>query len=196
MKVFRRIGDQPCCFRSALSLYGYAAGMGASVVDREREDVRFDEVGSRYAEALAALFERNRDSAITRTFDPFQLTSSQARRIATEARRDLYYSATQGEHLLALSMLRGFDEGYEIPSFGIFVDRERKERGLGRRLSEWTIEQARLRGCEAVRLTVYADNPTARGLFASLGFREMEREIVDRAGEPVEKLIMRLDLDG
>jgi ribosomal-protein-alanine N-acetyltransferase len=165
------------------------------VVDRAR-NMRFVEMGPECVDALTALFEQNADPAVTKRFDPFSLTAAQALRIATEPRRDLYYSATQDGQLLALSMLRGFDEGYAIPSFGIFVDRECNGQGIGRRLSEWTIERARLRGCRAVRLTVYADNHAARGLFASLGFCELEREIVDRAGERVEKLIMRLDLGG
>lgn len=160
----------------------------------QRDSMRFAEVGPEYADALAQLFERNSDPTTTRVFDPFALTAEQARGIAIEPSRDLYYVLVHGERLLALSMLRGFDEGYEVPSFGVLVDRESRGGGMGRRLAEWTIEQATLRGCEAVRLTVYADNPAARNLFVSLGFRELERQMVDRDGEPAEKIVMRLDL--
>jgi [ribosomal protein S18]-alanine N-acetyltransferase len=104
--------------------------------------------------------------------------------------------AARGEDVLGFSMLRGFDEGYEIPSFGIFVDHESHGQGIGRRLTAWTIEQARRRGCPAVRLTVYADNAAALGLYASLGFREQERGQVERKGQPAEKIVMRLELGG
>ena len=157
-------------------------------------ELRFEEVGAEHAEALVALFERNSIPVITETFDPFPLTEAQARRIACEPRRDGYYLAARGQDLLGLSMLRGFDEGYEVPSFGIFVDHASHGRGVGRQLTTWTIERARLQGCPAMRLSVYADNAAARGIYDSLGFRERERRLVARAGRQVEKIVMRLDL--
>lgn len=153
-------------------------------------------VGPEHADALVSLFERNVVPAVAEMFDPFAFTAAEARRIALEPRRDHYYIATRGEELLGLSMLRGFDEGYEIPSFGIFIDHERHGQGIGRRFTAWTIEQARRRGCPAVRLTVYADNAAALGLYASLGFREQERQSVERRGRSVEKIVMRLELGG
>lgn len=158
--------------------------------------VRFEPVGPQHADALAELFERNLVPAVEAMFDPFSFTAAEARRIALDPRQDGYYIATRGDELLGLSMLRGFDEGYEIPSFGIFIDHERQGQGIGRRFTAWTIEQARRRGCPAVRLTVYADNAAALGLYASLGFRERERGQVERKGQPAEKIVMRLELGG
>jgi ribosomal-protein-alanine N-acetyltransferase len=158
--------------------------------------LRFQPVGHEHADALVALFERNTVPAVAVMFDPFSFTAAEARRIALNPRQDGYYIATHGDELLGLSMLRGFDEGYEIPSFGIFIDHERHGQGIGRRFTVWTIEQARQRGCPAVRLTVYADNSAALGLYESLGFREQERGQVERKGQPAEKIVMRLELGG
>jgi ribosomal protein S18 acetylase RimI-like enzyme len=169
---------------------------GPAALDGLSEELRFATVGPEHADALGALFERNSLPAVTETFDPFPLTAAEARRIALDPRRDDYYIATRGENLLGFSMLRGFDEGYEIPSFGIFVDHESHGQGVGRRLTAWTVEQARRRGCPAVRLTVYADNDAALGLYASLGFEEQERQPVERGGQPVEKIVMLLELGG
>ena len=169
---------------------------GPAALDGLSEELQFATVGSEHADALVALFERNTVPAVAVMFDPFPLTAARARRIALQPGRDCYYMATRGEGLLGFSMLRGFEEGYEIPSFGIFVDHESHGQGVGRRLTAWTIEQARRRGCPAVRLTVYADNAAARGLYASLGFREHERQPVERQGQPVEKIVMLLELSG
>jgi ribosomal protein S18 acetylase RimI-like enzyme len=160
------------------------------------EELHFEEVGPEHAGALVVLFERNSILAITETFDPFPLTEAQARRIACEPRRDGYYLVARGEDLLGFSMLRGFDEGYEVPSFGVFVDHASQAQGVGRRLTAWTIERARLQGCPAVRLSVYADNTAARGIYDSLGFREQERQLVERRGRQEEKIVMRLELGG
>lgn len=170
--------------------------VGVSVTDVGRERVRFVEVGPDHMDALARLFERNAHPSITKMFNPFSLTVARAHEIAMRPRRDIYYGASLGACLLALSMLRGFDDGYEIPSFGVLVDRENKERGIGSSLTQWTIEQARQQGCRAVRLTVYADNALARSMFTAVGFRETGRQTVERAGETAEKIVMRLDLEG
>ena len=141
------------------------------------------------------LFVRNAVPALTENFDPFPLTSSEARRIAHASGGDAYYVAQSDGRAVAFSMLRGFDEGYEVPSFGIFVDREHHGLGIGRQLTMWTIEQARLRGCPAVRLSVYSINTAAKRLYESLGFSEQAREPVERTGRTEEKVVMTLDLD-
>jgi ribosomal protein S18 acetylase RimI-like enzyme len=166
------------------------AAAGASIA------LRFVPVGAEHADGLSALFERNRVPQVTALFDPFPLDAAEARRIALARRKDAFYLAFEGELLLGFSMLRGFDEGYEIPSFGIFVDRASHGRGIGRALTAWTVEQARLRGCAAVRLTVYARNLPARRLYESLGFVEQERQGVVCAGQSDEKVVMRLDFGG
>jgi ribosomal protein S18 acetylase RimI-like enzyme len=157
---------------------------------------RFERLGRAQSDALIELFERNSVPGVLDAFDPFPLTAEQARWIATEPREDAYYAAVGEGRLLGMSMLRGFDAGYTIPSFGIFVDQECQGRGLGRRMTEWTIEQARLRKCPAVRLSVYAANAPAVALYKSLGFAERERQTVERKGDLEEKIIMSLDLGG
>ena len=64
--------------------------------------------------------------------------------------QDDYYVAARGEDLLGFSMLRGFDEGYEIPSFGIFVDHESHGQGIGRRSD--CVDDRAGPSCEAARL--------------------------------------------
>jgi len=158
--------------------------------------LRFETVQPKHADALAELFERNSIAGVSTNFDPFPLTAVQARAIALDRHKDAYYLALRGGSTIGMSMLRGFDEGYEIPSFGIFVDHKNQGRGIGRALTVWTIEQAHLRGCSAVRLSVYAKNNAARGLYASLGFEEQERQQVEGMDTSREKIIMRLDLGG
>ena len=89
-----------------------------------------------------------------------------------------------------MSMLRGFDEGFEVPSFGIFVDHRHHGQGIGRRLTAWTVEEARRRGYPSVRLSVYASNARALGLYRSLGFEEQQRDLVTQAGGEDQKILM------
>ena len=155
----------------------------------------FEPINPAHADALVDLFVRNSVFAITENFDPFPLSSSEARRIADEPGGDAYYVAQSNGRVVAFSMLRGFDQGYEVPSFGIFVDREYHGLGIGRQLTMWTIEQARLRGCPAIRLSVYSANTAAETLYKSIGFSVRAREPIGRAGRTEEKIVMTLELD-
>jgi GNAT superfamily N-acetyltransferase len=156
-------------------------------------DEQIELITSAHAEMLASLFSRNATPAVEDTFDPFPLTAEQARKIAWQAGKDLYYVLGRGDQALAFSMLRGFDDGYEVPSFGIFVDHQHQHEGLGRSLTSWTVEQAWQLGCPAVRLSLYADNIAAKRLYDSLGFRELQRTQVIHNGSSTEKIVMRLE---
>ena len=97
-------------------------------------------------DALASLFERNDTPETRGRFDPFPLTRETARDLCAHGGRDGYFVAVQDSRIVGLSMLRGLDEGWEVPSFGIVVDRECHGRGVGRCLTDYTIERARADG--------------------------------------------------
>lgn len=155
-------------------------------------EIMIEPVEAVHTQALVELFESNRVPAVSDSFDPFPLTAEEARRIALEPRLDAYFVASMDAELIAMSMLRGFDEGFAVPSFGIFVDHRHHGHGIGRRLTAWTVGEARRRGCTAIRLSVYASNTAALHLYRSLGFEERERENVARATGQDEKILMTL----
>ncbi len=66
---------------------------------------------------------------------------------------------------------------------GMLIDAARQGGGLGRAavltLARWLMERA---DCHAVRLSVHKSNDLARGLYASIGFQELE---LDEEGEIV-----------
>jgi GNAT superfamily N-acetyltransferase len=138
-------------------------------------DFAFRPIGPGDADALARCFERNAVPEVTDTFDPFPLDAATAHRIAAEPRRDRYYAAVSADGtILGMSMLRGWDEGYEVPSFGVFVDREHQGRGIGGGLLDRTLEEAWAAGAPSVRLTVYTRNAGAERLYRSRGFEVAE----------------------
>jgi ribosomal protein S18 acetylase RimI-like enzyme len=144
-------------------------------------------------EALARFFAHNRAPSASLSFDPFELTAERAQLIVSSTSRDRFYLAWLDSELVAMSMLRGFDAGHAVPSFGILVDRRHRGRGVGRRVTVWTLDAARAQRCPAVRLTVYASNNAAVALYRSLGFLEHGRAAVERHGSHDEKVVMQLD---
>ncbi len=133
-------------------------------------EITYREVSPWDAQELGYFFKRNDAYITTRTFKAFSLNQESADRIALHPRRDLYYLAYLNNQLVGLSLLRGWDEGYEIPSFGIMIDSCFRGKGVGRQLTVWTLETARQKGCQKVRLTVYGTNRAGVALYESLGF--------------------------
>ena len=126
------------------------------------------------AEPLSRFFVRNNVAEVLQHFHPFRLTSDRAQRIAAHTGRDRYYGAFAGGEVVGMSMLRGWDEGYEVPSFGVAVDHRHHGRGIGSQLTDYAIDQARELGCAQVRLSVYASNRVAYRMYEERGFVEVE----------------------
>lgn len=72
--------------------------------------------------------------------------------------------------VVAYGMLRGWEEGFEVPSLGIAVDRQWRGLGLGRRLMSHLHAVAAERGASTVRLKVDRTNTAAIALYRSFGY--------------------------
>jgi len=68
------------------------------------------------------------------------------------------------------SMLRGWDEGYETPSFGGCTHPELRGAGLGQLLLAHAISESRAVGASRLRLTVYKTNTSALHIYRKFGF--------------------------
>jgi GNAT superfamily N-acetyltransferase len=143
---------------------------------------------------LTRFFADNNLPAVVRQFNPFPLSAETARIITCTPHRDRFYGGFLGDKMVAFSMLRGWDEGFSVPSCGILVDRGFQGEGLGARVTAFTIDEARRLACRRVRLTVYASNVSALQLYLSLGFVEHAREPVTVGSDADQKIVMFKEL--
>ena len=120
--------------------------------------------------ALARFFSGLRGPAEAH-FHPHPFTDETAKQLAHYRGEDLYYVLVDGGTVLAYGMLRGWDEGYEIPSLGIAVDSHHRGRGFGELLMHFLHSAARMKGAEKIRLKVYKDNLSACDLYRKLGYQ-------------------------
>lgn len=113
-----------------------------------------------------------RDEQTRRFFHPHPLTPEFAQHLCQriDKTRDEYFVCWEEQGIIGYGMLRGWDEGYEVPSFGVCVLPSRRGEGLGQRLLRYALERCRLRGAKRVRLTVYRDNIWAVHVYRKFGF--------------------------
>jgi ribosomal protein S18 acetylase RimI-like enzyme len=122
------------------------------------------------ADALGRFFEKLSEAGDYRVFHPHPLTAIHAHLIASGEGEDLYYALTHGDEVLGYGMLRGWDEGYAVPSLGLAIAPQQRGHGLGKLLLAFLHEAARRKGARQVRLKVHAENAGALALYRSLGY--------------------------
>jgi ribosomal-protein-alanine N-acetyltransferase len=133
-------------------------------IEFRRLNVAFEEAFMGFLRALV-------DAGDSVHFQPHAFTPEFVATLVRYTGDDLYYLLTEGDHVLAYGMLRGWDEGFPIPSLGIAVHPAARGSGLGRLMMTFLHAAAKRRNCSAVRLKVAIENKTAAALYESLGYR-------------------------
>jgi ribosomal protein S18 acetylase RimI-like enzyme len=113
---------------------------------------------------LAAFFEALAgDPDTMRFFHPHPLTGAYAEMLCAGVgqRRDRYFLARRCGTVVGYSMLRGWDEGYAVPSFGVGIHPSARGMGLGQLLFQHAIAVCCDAGAPALRLSVYKANARA-----------------------------------
>jgi [ribosomal protein S18]-alanine N-acetyltransferase len=122
------------------------------------------------------------DAGDTVHFQPHPFTAEYVATLARHTGDDLYFVLTEANRILAYGMLRGWDEGFSIPSLGIAVHPAARGSGLGRLMMRFLHAAAKRRSCSSVRLRVAVENRAAATLYESLGYRFTRSEDGYRIG--------------
>lgn len=126
--------------------------------------------------AIASFFAALVEAGDDLVFHPHAFTPREAGHLAAgrdplgRPTRDLYRFGFMDGIAVAYGLLRGWDEGFNVPSLGVAVHPSRRGRGLARRMMHHLHAAARDRGAAAVRLKVYAHNAAALALYRELGY--------------------------
>jgi perosamine synthetase len=122
---------------------------------------------------LASFFETlKKDPETVRFFHPHPLTCGYARELCSRADvcRDHYYLGSYQGKVVAYSMLRGWDQGYTVPSFGVAVHPLLRNCGFGQAMLDHAIMESRAAGAPHLRLTVCEDNERGLHVYRKFGF--------------------------
>jgi len=107
-----------------------------------------------------------------RYFIPFAFDELSISERLRAAQQDLYIGMFWGDALAGFFMLRGWDEGYAVPAYGVTIDHRYRNYGLGRLSLEMAKTICRLRGAERLMLKVHPENTAARQLYERAGFQK------------------------
>ena len=110
-------------------------------------------------------------------FYPHPLTDSFACHVTRQdsIKRDFYSVWLHRGAIAGYFMLRGWDSGFEIPSFGCCIAPQFRNLGLGRASLVVAIQHSFAKGASRLRLTVQKTTTRALHLYRSFGFTFCEK---------------------
>jgi ribosomal protein S18 acetylase RimI-like enzyme len=120
---------------------------------------------------LVDVFDIIQQSKDVEMFHPHGFTAKDVYNIFFNYGKDPYYVITSMEDIVAYGLLRGWNDGYEIPSLGIYVVPQYRGCGISKTFMNFLHGAAKYEGAKKVRLTVYKNNTAAVGLYTSLGYK-------------------------
>lgn len=112
------------------------------------------------AEKLSA-FLRAQSASHMRYFHPFDFDEVIVRKILAEARLDVYQGIYRDDDLIGMMMLRGWDEGYEVPAVGVICGEQYFIRNFMQMCLDAAKEICRARRCSRIRYKSHPANVPA-----------------------------------
>jgi len=103
-------------------------------------------------------------------FHPFPFNDETITKILG-AKKDIYRFIKDGNKVIGMWMLRGWDEGFNIPSFGMIAHPDYRGMGLGTFMLRAAINECKKMGCKKIRLTVDPENKVAIYMYKREGFK-------------------------
>lgn len=118
---------------------------------------------------LSALL-RAQSPAYVRFFTPFSFDQDTIAAMLAGMDQDVFMGIYWQDELAGFFMLRGWDKGYEAPSYGVLIDEGYSGYGLTRLSLKMVKSICKLRRSPRIMLKVHPDNRIARALFEEARF--------------------------
>jgi len=144
--------------------------------------LEFRPVDRNLEQSLADFFRALKREGDEKRFHPHPLTDEEAKRRVRYSGKDLYYALLERDKVIGYGMLRGWDEGYEVPNLGIAIHPSVRGMGLSKLFMHFLHIVARRKGVSKVRLKVYPDNTKAVRLYEGLGYTFQTEEAEQLVG--------------
>ncbi|MBA3240173.1 MAG: GNAT family N-acetyltransferase [Acidobacteria bacterium] len=107
----------------------------------------------------------------TRFFHAFSFAADQIAKMLAERGQDIYMGLLWQDELAGFFMLRGWNEGYDVPTLGTFVAEKYRGYGFMQLTVELTKVICKLRGTSRVMYKSHPDNAPAKKA-AVMGFTQ------------------------
>lgn len=117
-----------------------------------------------HADAAAiSVFMRAQSLDYMRFFTAFDSDESVIAEMLKRCKIDVYSGVFWQDNLIGMFMLRGWDAGYEVPSFGVLIDQKYRGGAFMRLTLETAKLICRLSGAKQLMAKIHPDNVSPKG---------------------------------
>lgn len=138
---------------------------------KEINIINFRKLKIEDAELLCTLINKD-DKDYRKYFVAFKPEKKTIEKILKKSKNDLYIGVYVEDEMAGFYMLRGFDEGYEIPSYGVYISSRFSNKGLAALTLCHAISTCKFMRCKKLRLKVHKENTYAYKLYIKHNFIE------------------------
>lgn len=135
------------------------------------KNVEIKELQSEQTSTLSALI-LNAPKDYTKYFVPFPFQEDSIKKIINKAVNDKYFGIFINDDLAGFYMLRGFDQGYEVPSYGVWISDKFSGLGLSKLTLQHAITFCKINTINKIMLKVHPENIIAKSIYEAFGFKQ------------------------
>lgn len=132
--------------------------------------MKFVPLGREWEAAFKSFLRALEKAGDDRSFKPHPFTDEGVKERVSYKGKDFYCLLIDRSVVVGYGLLRGWDEGYEVPSLGVAVLPGLQGKGHGRSIMQYLHEEAGRRGAKRIRLRVKQDNAPAIRLYKDFGY--------------------------
>jgi len=141
------------------------------LIDKNLKDIQIKKINVESAKDLAELLKKE-NPEYSKYFTAFNFDYETIKAKLMNLKNDSFWGIYVENALIGFYMLRGFDEGYEIPSYGVFISKYFSGKGLSKLTLQHAISYCKINGISQLMLKVHPDNIVAKKIYEDFGFKE------------------------
>ncbi len=112
-----------------------------------------------------------------RFFRPFSFDTAAIADVLSSQGQDVLMGLYWQSQIVGFFMLRGWNEGYDVPAFGILIDERYRGCGLEMLSLETAKIVCKLRGASRIMIKMHPENISAKGVLRKTGFVQSGVEV-------------------
>ena len=131
--------------------------------------IEIKRINTNHAKELSDLLLKS-SKEYSRHFIPFEFELESVSTEIGKANKDMFYGIYVEKKLIGFYMLRGWDAGFEVPSYGVWIAEDFSSKGISKLTLNHAISICRINLIKRLMLKVHPDNLVAKKIYENFGF--------------------------
>ena len=131
--------------------------------------IEIKKIDASYSNELSKLLNHPAQ-VYTKYFVPFNFDLNSVKSNMDKAKNDVFFGIFVDHQMVGFHMLRGWDAGYDVPAYGVFISSDFSGLGLGKLSLQHAISFCLINDIKKMMLKVHPENLIAKRIYESFGF--------------------------